>query len=260
MTDVVFCKTRHHYDSYSDFFTLAELSGYPVIYLDEMDIDDASKTYIFSPSNGECPEAGWQGASGQPKARIIHWLLEWVDEVKPIPGVSEVWASVQAYAKKLGVRYVPLGSHHKLAGNDNGRTWEKRYEFAALMYWNPRRLPLRREIESAGFTIAPNGWGQERHEILSQSRAMLHLHQWDEYPYAAPLRWAIAAAYQLPVVAERGEYESFYESSGMIFSPQGNWFEAYRFVHAGTMGFIGERFHQWLCHEMNFRTLVEAAV
>jgi hypothetical protein len=179
--------------------------------------------------------------------------------VKPIPGVTEVWASVQAYAKKLGVRYVPLGSHHKLRMKP--LDLEKQYDFSALMYWNGRRQPLKAQIERAGFTIAPNAWGWERDKLLNQSRAMLHLHQWDAYPYAAPLRWAIAAAYKLLVFCENGEIEQFYQLHNKQITPLNLNNEFIKFsLDYHLMEERGEAFHQWLCHEMNFRTLVEAAV
>ncbi len=41
MAEITFVKTRHVYDSYTDFWRLVELSGFPTIYYDELDLRQA---------------------------------------------------------------------------------------------------------------------------------------------------------------------------------------------------------------------------
>ena len=52
MSDPIFVKTRYHYDSYSDFWKLVELSGFKTVYIDEIDFSEEC-LYILSPMNGE---------------------------------------------------------------------------------------------------------------------------------------------------------------------------------------------------------------
>lgn len=71
MSNILFARPRHDYGSYADFYRLIELSGYPLVYFDE--IDTASDNcYIMTMINGEnhAPER-WQGA----RARLILWDL-----------------------------------------------------------------------------------------------------------------------------------------------------------------------------------------
>ena len=52
MTDIIFAKPVRHYDSYTDFWRLVELSGFPTIYVNEIDITKPG-IYITSPMNGD---------------------------------------------------------------------------------------------------------------------------------------------------------------------------------------------------------------
>ena len=84
MGQIVFARPRTWYDSYSDLYTLIELSGYPLIYFDEIDPESDNK-YILTLVNGENQD-GWQS----PRAEIVLWDIEWrLDGDYPrIPGVS----------------------------------------------------------------------------------------------------------------------------------------------------------------------------
>jgi len=198
--ETVFVKTAWHYKTYEDFFRLAALSGYPVIPLSELNPAHDSKTYIITPLNGEW-SAGWNN----PRARIIHWDLEWrhAHDYPHIPGVAEVWGSDAWYCMQNGLRYVTLGSHPDLPLHPLPATPEPpKWDVAFLAYMNPRRAMIAAQLQQAGITIAPNGWDEERHQILTHVRAMVHVHQWDEFMCIAPQRWAVAAAYQLPIISE----------------------------------------------------------
>ena len=100
--------------------------------------------------------------------------------------------------------YVPVGSHADLG--TPGCYEEKCYDLIHLScYSNHRSWMFHRpdlpKSDLCGLSVAPNGWGQERHERLMRSRFMLCIHQ-DEFPFIEPLRYAIAAAYGLPIIAE----------------------------------------------------------
>lgn len=70
MSNIIFAKTRHVYQSYDDFWRLVALSGFETCYVDEID-HNRDATYIFTPTNGETLN-GWDRG----RARIIWWDLE----------------------------------------------------------------------------------------------------------------------------------------------------------------------------------------
>lgn len=201
MTDVTFVRTRTEYQPYGDYYRLAELSGYPLCYVDEIDPSDATKVYIVSPINGE-----WQHGWPHARARIIFNQLEWHTDHKPVElpsGVSECWNADAWHARLINARHVPMGGHIGLNLNVNDCP-AKEYDVVFMAYTDVhRRSLIKNALESRGLKIAPNGWGKERHDILARSRVVVHVHQWENIPAIAPLRWCIAAAYGLPIISER---------------------------------------------------------
>lgn len=260
MPDIIFARPRHHYDSYTDLYRLIELSGYPLVYFDEIDVD-SDNLYIMTLVNGENMH-GWH----EPRATIVLWDLEWrLDGDYPqIPGCTRTWASDKWYVGQIGAQYVPLGSHAGLA-KDYDPVSGKAYDLALMMYTGPyRRNNLINRLANDGLRIAPNGWAQERHTYLCQSRAMLHIHQHDNIHTIAPQRWAIAAAYKLPLFTETVTDGGFFNHSHMVIGSYDNlpklvydWMLCYDQQHVQAKG---ESLHHALCVENNFRTFVEAAV
>lgn len=266
MSDVYIVKTRHQdigYHSYLDFFRLAELSEFPVIYVDE--IDPASdNTYILTPLNGEWTH-GWQS----PRARIIHyeleWRTDWRADIHEPPGVSEVW-HMDAYAAHcIGAKYVPIGSHSGLK-LDTPVDTHKVYDAALLSYMVTRRQLVAMELERYGLTLAPHDqlWGEARHRVLSQSRAVIHIHQHEHHKGIAALRWCLAAAYSLPVISEtladRGilRYDCTLQSDYQNLAQfSRNWL-----LRNGdnVLADYGRGLHGLLCKRSTFRKTIEAAL
>jgi hypothetical protein len=259
VSDVIFVRTRYDYPPYRDFYRLVTLSGYPLIYVDEMDVTDPAKTYIITPKNGEWGE-GWPNA----QARLVWWQLEWEQEPDPCPpGVAEKWTSDRWHADRIGARFVPLGSHPGFNLNPD-ETRPKRYDVAFMAYTDVwRRGQIKGALEEKGLSIAPNAWGYQRHENLLQSRCMVHVHQFDGTPTIAPLRWCIAAAYSLPIISESvNNREPFglghfmacdYEHLGAFIAMQlkAEW---------SNLEDYGRALHRFLCVEHPFRKNVEAAL
>lgn len=268
MTDIIFCDTDFHlkggYVSYDDFFRLVKLSGYPIIPLSQLDPDDASKCYIFSPANGETAQ-GWPGA----KARIILYQLEWnLDgSHSPPPGVAEVWTMDAAYASQIGAKYVPIGSHPDLklpiAFTSNSA---KYYDGCFLAYMVPRRQQIAHELMQLGIHLAPHnpGNGFDRHKVLMETRAMLHIHQHGHVRGVACLRWAIAAAYSLPVISEQVDDKGIFGHTQMLTSDFRNYARfAQMWLHqneARILEDFGRALHQLLCVDKTFKHMVEANV
>jgi hypothetical protein len=266
MGDVIFCRPRHEYQSYSDLYRLIQMSGYPLIYIDEIN-PFSDDVYIITILNGEWQD-GWPGATAQIILYDLEWhlptgdLQQWNEEIRR-PGVARVWAADKWYAEKIGAEYVPLGSH---PGLGNGADVSgKMYDVALMAYLGPhRRAHVVHQLQDYRLTLAPNAWGAERDEILIQSRAMVHIHQHGGVQTVAPQRWALAAAYKLPLISETVESWGVFDHTHMIVSDYGNLAEcAQTWVRRNppeVLQSYGEKLYQLLCVEHTFRKCVEAAL
>jgi hypothetical protein len=192
-----FVAPRKVYPSYADFWRLADLSGFEVIYADEADLGNPDDIYIFVTPEGipNCAHA---------RARTIFWQLEYVGDYTEQPNretCDELWASDPVYAMANEARFVLLGSHPGLNPTlDRGDTAQ--YDVLMLAYMTDRRRRVREAL--AGWSWPPLYPGHDtdqRHDILRSSRLMLHVQQHDRAA-CAPLRYALAAAYRLPMIAE----------------------------------------------------------
>lgn len=256
---IIFAKPRHEYASYRDLYTLIDLSGFTTCTIDE--IDPASdNAYIITILNGEIRDGGYPDA----RAKIVLWDLEWhMDGIPPLANV-EVWAADKWYAEQIGARYVPMGSHPKLCPNMN-RDGDL-YDVAFIGYFDgvPRRQVIRQQLLAGGVKLSPTGaWGDERHALLRNSAAFLHVHQHAHAPTIAPLRMVLAAAYGLPVITEtvadagifkrhiaQSDYASIaYETT---IATRDQWEK--------ELLPRGMSLHQKLCVDFTFRKSVEAAL
>lgn len=258
MSEIVFARTGTEYTSYTDFWRLVELSGFPIVSVGEIDPDDG-RTYIVTPVNGE-----WQHGWRNPRAKIILWMLEWSLDQYPITvphGVHEVWCSDAWQAHNINAKYVPMGSHPGL--KDANGTAEPTYDVAFLGYIIPRRQQIMTELDALGVTRSPtSAWGTERHDILLRSRAYLHVHQWGHVPGIPALRMVVAAAYSLPVITERVEdaglfdYRYLLTSDFMHLSAFTKMWTKDAHSHRKLADF-GASLHNLLCWQMPFRKSVE---
>lgn len=214
---IVFVRTRYEYASYVDYWKLVELSEFPTVYVDEVDIEE-NVTYIVSPMNGEWrPHIDSEYAQGKEKmARLYLWNLERpggsgnigrykVDNVALIRGdyVDHVLVSDRRLAQMTNLHYVPLGTHAGLGMPGTVKRWD----LIHLSCFSGRRSflftdPHKSARNVKGMSVAPNGWGQDRHKRLQESKFMLNVHQ-DDYPFIEPLRFALASAYGLPIITEQ---------------------------------------------------------
>jgi len=209
----VFVRTRHVYDSYQDLWRLVELSGIETCYVDELRFD-RDVLYVCATINGEIRphivnERKRCGAGV--RARTAAWALERPDAPSAPPWEAEVtdllrffdivWVSDQTLqALDPRTRFVPFGSH---AGLGSSSKREMAYDVAFMGYMIPRRDSIAAQLRAHGLRVAPNGWGAERDTILRSTRLMLNVHQHERpMPVGEPLRFALAAAYQLPLVSE----------------------------------------------------------
>jgi hypothetical protein len=262
MSDIVFAKTRHQYDSYADFWRLVELSEFPVIYTDEIETG-RDYTVIYTPNNGDTAN-GWPDA----RARIVLFQLEWEthpNDSGPLPpGVSEKWTHDKWHAERLNCRYVPIGSHPGLVHGPLEDDAPITYDVALLAYMTNRRKQMAYDLNMRGLRLAPNAWGSERHTILQRSSVMLHIHQHDDVPGVAALRLAVAAAYSLPVITEHCADLGIFGYSHLLMSDYANLAD---FTHLWTrrneahiLADYGRSLYQLLCVEKTFRRCIEGEV
>lgn len=257
MPDVIFARPRWEYQSYSDLWRLVELSAYPLIYMDEINFQ-SDNCYIFS-----TPATDWHHGWADTKARLIYYNIEWYLNVdyRTIPGV-EVWSADKWYAERIDAQYVPMGSHVSLNPHPSARA-EKKYDAATLWAGTYNRYHAEDLLRQRELSLAPNGWGEERHNILMQSRMMVCVHQQPNVYTVAPQRWALAAAYHLPIVSETLSDAGLMhdvtittdlESIGEVAA---SWLQT---NNIGKLAAKGEALHQLLCHEHTFKTCIERAL
>ncbi len=264
MSQAIFCKTRYQdigYHSYNDMWNMVAWAGYPVIYVDQIDAQ-SDNTYIVTPLNDEWLH-GWQS----PKARIIHyeleWRWDWRADVNEPPGVAEVWAADKWYAEKIGARYVPMGGDSRLNEIGSQFPTTKVFDVALLSYQTHRRQVVTKSLLDEGLRLAPidNLWGNRRSANLMQSRLMVHVHQNDNTPGIAPLRWCLAAAHKLPLITE-------IVNDGGIFKPGTMMQSEYQYMAGFTNAMLKSNLldeyaitlHELLCNEYTFAKGIESHV
>lgn len=208
--EIYFLKPRWDYQSYTDFWRLVELSNFPVLYVDELDISKEG-VYVTAPHNGEHEPhiKNQMEAKKRRRAHIIHWNIE-----RPSGSAGsvhyyaerqwqlmhdriwdEVWVSDSQLADETGLRFVVLGSDEGLGEPSD----EKVYDFCHMSAIVPRRSGVYARFPEG--KVGPNCWPPERDEVLKKSKFALNVHQ-DIYSYQEPLRFALFAAYGLPIVSE----------------------------------------------------------
>lgn len=209
MVDIIFVRTRYWYDSYTDFWKLVELSGFPTCYVDEVDVT-RHVTYITTPINGEWRPHLDNHMSEPRNAHLVLWNLERPSGNGGVGNYAqhnrqllydryfdEVWVSDRRLAQETGARFVILGSDCGLG--EPGDPAKMRFDFVHMSYIVPRRAAVYDRFDQN--RVAPNCWPPHRHEILQLSKFALNIHQ-DDHPFQEPLRMALFAAYGIPVLTE----------------------------------------------------------
>lgn len=278
---VIFARTRYDYQSYSDFWKLVELSGFPVCYVDQIDLDAPSDTvYVTTPVNGELrPHIEYRRGqlTRKQKCKVVWWNLERpdsgdyrlpslvgsqvanvVDEITNY--VDRVWVSDRYYASlDSRLMHVVLGSHAGLRGTPEYPRGT--YSYCHMSYITDRRISIYSTLRNRGMSEGPNAWGEERSKVLDQSRTMLNVHQTPAL-IGEPIRFSIAAAYKLPLVTET-LLDSWPLSSGVDLL-QAHYNDLANLLSAALvsngLSDIGENLHKKLCLEWTFRRGVEEGV
>ncbi len=250
-------KTRYHYESYVDFWKLVELSDFETCYVDEIDLNRTA-VYIITPMNGEV-KALVENHQGPRRAVIIWWMLERLDVINKseLDGFAEffdaIWVSCR-YSATLhhGFKHVVLASHPHLGSDPDSIE----FDYTHQSYVSPRRNGIYEKVRSLGLIEGPSGWGDERDRVLRQSACMLHVQQSDGAFYT-PLRFALAAAYALPLVTEK--LRDPYPLDFVDAAPYDQLPELVAKV-ASDPADRGGRLFQALCLDRTFRSEVEKSL
>lgn len=248
--------------AYEDIRCLIELSNFTFCPLNSVNLSRRS-IYIFWQLNELVQSFLSRVPKTHRRATTIWWNLERAfrpmnanSEVVPayethlIDLVDQIWLSDPYYVASFAnshARFVLLASDERLGTHPE---MKKIWDFAHISYPTERRKAVLNELQN--LRIAPNAWGETRHQILKKSQMMLNVHQ-DEFPVMPPLRIAIAAAYQLPVISESvriipREYESLiFASIGTIPERVRNQLQDHNWLtQAGT------HLYDSLCKKTNF--------
>lgn len=262
MSDVIFARPRHNYQSYQDVYRVIELSGYPLAFVGEVDWSQ-SITVIGIPCNEE-----FANVPVKKRARFIHWNIERQrDDVPPMdmastykrPFADETWVSDKAMADRIGSKYVFLGGHQSLGSTDFRH---KEFDVITLMANFGRRVSLFNELRQ--FKLADTGslWGDERHERLKASRLMLSCHQ-DDHGWIEPPRFMLAGCYALPLLSEKCDDAGYWcDGQHMITANFKDLAQVARLLlnDEVRLARLGAAAWRLVCVERSFKREVEAAL
>lgn len=260
---IIFVKPRFYYKSYDDFWSLVEMSNFDWCWMDEINLR-SNHTYIVSmvdPKRDKWQLSWWQRK--RKRGRLIFWDLE-----RPMPrlgiekhkqfldslGFDEIWHSDPKLAKDLKTRFVILGSDERLAKTF---IWERPYNFALMAYLNDRRKEIVKDIVG----VAPGYWGVGRQMVLEAARFGLNIHQDDDL-YYEPLRFALFAAYGLPIISEV-VYDGFPLDWGLLQCNYNRLVEYCNFLASNYRNSedyykaLGNHNKRKLCYDYRFRGVVE---
>jgi len=284
MTEITFLEPVYHYDQYQDFYRLAELAGFSVKKVDELDVSEPG-VYITSPMNGDYREHLRSQSRRPRRAHLILWNIErpansgggggsvgryaesnrrlmygLEEDGTPAPCrfVDEVWVSDRRLADEASLRYVTLGSHPKMGRISPG---SKKWNYVHMSYMNPRRQTVLKNLPKS--EIAPNCWPPQRDRVLRESKVAVNVHQ-DNHPFMEPLRFALFAAYGLPILSETLMDAFPYGAETMAFAPYGRLADRAKEIAAdpdwARWRDMGLRCHGLMTEEFEFGKMVRIAV
>lgn len=209
----VFVRSILQYPAYDDFWRVVGLSGFQVRPAPLVDLAQPG-TYIWPTMDMEFIERMSNEPPGARRARVIFWNLERPDE-KPVKNLVEFFrkamSEILAWADAIWISELSLhvadprtvfavfGGH---PGLRLAPPAEPRFDVAHMGQRTPRREALIAGLEKAGIRVSPNAWGDEREAIFASSRLFLNIDRVEAFHLSSPIRWAMAAAYGLPLVTE----------------------------------------------------------
>jgi hypothetical protein len=269
----MFVRSTARYDSYTDFWKLVELSGFPEVPASQVDLDKPG-TLIWPSMDMEFIERLSRQPPRARRARVIFWNLERPDEKPGIDPIElfkrgmgeilewadEIWISdISLAVADSRLVYAVLGSHHGLF---DGTTAVETYDVAHLGILTPRRAELLDRLRARGLRVSGNAWGVDRSRILASSRLLLSIDRVEGLHVSSSLRWALAAAHTLPIINEEMKYpHPLASGESLLLAPYKNLEAAVlRALERPDLRTIAENAKRKLCEEWTFRRGVVRAL
>lgn len=207
----VFLISNRAVPSYGILYELAALSGFPIC--NTCHEREEGRCYIKTMYH-PLELSGYKG-------KVVLWFLERPSisggieamsrelESYKKNGMDEIWVSDRYLSDTFKgiVKFVPIGSHEGLAITSD----LKSYDIVDMSYRDGRR----RIIDSIGCRVAPNTYDSSRATILSNTKFLLNIHQFEDQ-CSEPLRFALAAAAGIPIISETCHDPYPYEAPGMV--------------------------------------------
>lgn len=269
----IFVRSTAQYDSYTDFWKLVELSGFASIPAAQVDLEKPA-TLIWPAMDMEFIDRLSRQPPGVRSARVIFWNLERPDEKPGVDslelfrrGMGEIleWAD-EIWISDIGlatadrrILYVVLGGHEGLY---DGTPQAEAYDVAHLGILTPRRTELLEKLRARGLRVSGNAWGIERSRILTSSRLLLNVDRVEGLHLSSLMRWALGAAFGLPIVSEEMQYAyPLVAGESILVAPYAE-LEALviQTLARQDLPAVAGRARQALCHEWTFRKGVEDAL
>lgn len=275
--EIVFARTRAEYPSYTDYWALVEACKFPICWIDDIDFQ-TDNTYIVSPLNGEYRPHRDNCRKNAYNAKMVSWCLERPSGTNGLAHYrraqkelldkgyfDEVWVSdrfLETQCEDNRIKFVILGSHEAIG---DVIQIKKDFDVIHLSYTTHRRGKIYSELDGHSVKIAENAWGEQRHDRLRQTKFMLNIHQ-DEYGLIEPLRFALGAAYAIPIITEKC-YDAYPYTRGgdghcileveygdLVGETVKRIHEDYRWLRA-----MGRRCHRLMVDECRFDKMVQQA-
>ena len=219
MSEIIFVNARSTsgilFESYADYHNMIRMWEYKTCELQEIDYQ-SDNVYIWSSPIGNPHQVFLNDAARARKCKLVLWWLEWPKWENGVltgwdgveDAVDEVWVSdkhlltLAQNSKANGAqkfRFVFFGGHPDFGDADyDGR--EFLWDAVHISYLTGVR-GAKFSILQQAMTMAPNGWGAERHHSLMHSRWGLNIHQ-NPLASLAPQRFMIFASYKLPIITD----------------------------------------------------------
>lgn len=215
--DPVFVQSARTYSAYSDFYHLVDLSGFTIVPDGGVLLKNPA-THIWSTLDDSMMEI--LGAPRKERAgKHVFWYLERPDANLPptadyveyfkrgmteiLEWADEIWVSNLEFTTwDDRLKYVGFGSHPDL--RDQRTKDMVRHSpptFVHIGQMTPRRKKILESLDSHTKLVLPT-WGEERAQALSEGGLLIGINRVEGLSLCDPLRWALAAAYRIPVLCE----------------------------------------------------------
>ncbi len=274
MESIVFVRSTRNYSSYTDFWRLVELSGFPIVDQSQVHFE-SDRLYVWVEMDVDFMVPVSDHPKSTRRARTAFWHIEPVDRRasattdaatwwkrsldQTLLLVDDVWVSdMGIFRMDPRSRWVCFGGHPGL--RENVANTGPRYDVAHIGQVTPRREKVITELELRGISVSPGPRGESRIWILSSSKLMLDVQRLEGVPLVTPIRWVTAAAYKLPLVREElPDPSPLVKDESILMAPYDKLADRVEEALYQDLTPIGHAAWKAFCETNTFRSCVEDA-